>query len=618
MCNNPHPRQLYTLCSPTHNRHPISSVLDHERFAREVIAKWFKHNKWTSFVRQLNMYGFHKVQHLQQGVLKSDSEIETHQFEHPNFRRDHPDMLCLIQRKKQPDVIVPEDHRLPSPLPMFPQSAPQQILPNLPSGQVLDINSLVSGISAIKRHQQAISSELNELKKSNEHLWKEAMASRERHKKHQDTINRILKFLAGVFGNTAASPVHKSDDGDSPQIDVHVPRKRQRLMIAAGRSGNTHARTASVTDDLDEDDDVNMGAYGEPRVLIHIGPYQTPLPDTFAHITSPTPSASEPFTPIDGRMEPILPPPGHSRSTPAPNQTPHLAQAPQPMNPAPVQHFNPSLPPHPFNVNPVNASEPLQNDMVQNVINQMMSSPQSMQRLVQALQNSNFQIQPPPSSGQPVPMSHPNNQLTTYSPAQLHFNFDHQDPTPSRPILLPAPPPPAGATAPAQSSSLVTPPHDELLPALNEQDTRLHNTWENVAGVTDSINLMDSNIKSFMDQFGFDFDNPHNTGALANTTGSEVANLDTGNIDPVDFDFQDLLNQFSNDGGFGDLGGVQLDPPVSETVEHLNGEESKQDKETEKLTAFLDEVASDTASVRQLSPEAPIKSARKKRKSDVV
>jgi len=129
---------------------------------------------------------------------------------------------------------------------------------------------------------------------------------------------------------------------------------------------------------------------------------------------------------------------------------------------------------------------------------------------------------------------------------------------------------------------------------------------------------MDSNIKSFMDQFGFDFDNPHNNDTLANTTGSEVASLDTGNIDPADFDFQDLLNQFSNDGGFGDLGGVQLDPPVSETVAHFSGEESKQDKETEKLTAFLDEVASDTASVRQLSPEAPIKSARKKRKSDVV
>jgi hypothetical protein len=281
------------------------------------------------------------------------------------------------------------------------------------------------------------------------------------------------------------------------------------------------------------------------------------------------------------------------------------------MNAAPFPQFNPTLP---FNANAVNASDPMQSDMVQNVINQMMSSPQSMQRLMQVLQNSNFPIQPPSSSTQPVAMNHPNNQLTTYSPAQLHFNFDHQDPTPNRPILLPAPSSSTGVTAAAHPSSLITPPQDELLPALNEQDTRLHNTWENADGVADSVNLMDSNIKSFMDHFGFDFDNPQNHNALADTTGSEVTDLDNVNIDPADFDFQDLLNQFSNDGSFGDLGGGQIDPSVPITVTHLNGEESKEDKETEKLTALLDEVASDTT-----SPESQIKSAtRRKRKSDVV
>jgi len=284
------------------------------------------------------------------------------------------------------------------------------------------------------------------------------------------------------------------------------------------------------------------------------------------------------------------------------------------MNSAPVPQFHPALP---FNANAVNAPDAIQSDMVQNVINQMMSSPQSMQRLVQALQNSNFPIQPPSSSAQPVSMSHPNNQLTTYTPAQLHFNFDHQDPTPSRPILLPAPSSSTGVATSPHPSSLVTPPQDELLPALNEQDAHLHKTWESAAEVADSINLMDSSIKSFMDQFGFDFDNPQNNDGPADTTGSEVTNLDNVNTDAADFDFQDLLNQFSNEGNFGDLGGGQLDPPGSVTVTHLNGEESKEDKETERLTAFLDEVASDTTSVRQLSPEAPIKT-RRKRKSDVA
>lgn len=153
---------------------------------------------------------------------------------------------------------------------------------------------------------------------------------------------------------------------------------------------------------------------------------------------------------------------------------------------------------------------------------------------------------------------------------------------------------------------------------MNEQDAHLRKSWETASEVADSINHMDSSIKSFMDQFGFDLDNPQNHDAVANPTGSEVTNLDHLNIGPADFDFQDLLNQFSNDGGFGDLGTGHLDPAVPVVTTNVNGEESKEDKETEKLTALLDEVASDTASIRQLSPEAPIKSSRKKRKSEVV
>jgi heat shock transcription factor, other eukaryote len=50
-------------------------------------------------------------------------------------------------------------------------AAPQNANTTPSSGQILDIHSIANGITAIKRHQTTISSELSELKSSNHLLW---------------------------------------------------------------------------------------------------------------------------------------------------------------------------------------------------------------------------------------------------------------------------------------------------------------------------------------------------------------------------------------------------------------------------------------------------------------
>ncbi|XP_064839057.1 heat shock factor protein 1-like isoform X3 [Oncorhynchus masou masou] len=148
-------------------------VFDQGQFSKDVLPKYFKHNNMTSFVRQLNMYGFRKVVHIEQGGLVKP-EKDDMEFQHPNFIRGQEPLLENIKRKvTNVSNVKHEDLKMSSD----------------------DVSKILTNVQNIKGKQETIDSQIIAMKHENETLWREVASLRQKHVQQQKVVNKLIQFL---------------------------------------------------------------------------------------------------------------------------------------------------------------------------------------------------------------------------------------------------------------------------------------------------------------------------------------------------------------------------------------------------------------------------------------
>ena len=227
-------------------------VVDEEQFANKLIPELFKHNNYASFVRQLNMYGFHKKVGLTDNSMRaSERKAKTpSEYENPYFKRGRPDLLWLIakpratggKKKKsgQQDESEEEEYQDEQQQDLDPGNKKNKDLITLPKSQLV---SFQSEIQQLKHQQQQINGMIRRFQHENTQYIRQASAQ---HERHENSINAILQFLATFYTRNA--------DGAG-----NIPN-----MFGGGNLGNNQP-SGNVQEVNDYEDDQEQSTSGPRR-----------------------------------------------------------------------------------------------------------------------------------------------------------------------------------------------------------------------------------------------------------------------------------------------------------------------------------------------------------------